>query len=435
MLNIQGLLSFYLEHSRDHPLTVQIKRTRPSTGRQNNVYVFNALVRLLILNNQQIEELDVQYTSQFLGLYTASSHLGLYAAYSSDSEKDFPCLRRLHAHWDSRFTWDDTPPSLFLRYIGVAPALTEAHVSDLQLTSSTDPTSTLSLPYCQLTALTIDSVKDVRPLLRVLSECMQLDTLAILDLSGTPAPNIPSSFRIPVLSKFELATSSLGQFVASLLDPISVPSLHDLKLSFRTDHSTYTGRFQWPWSSILGMLQRSTCPLQVLTLNVDTALFPVDPSMFTDIFHACPSITRLRFSIGGPEENILEEAARVLTDLTVGISTESEPKSNSTVVPRMMSFDLLLELRKPSSAVESLNVVVERFLRMLEFRATEPGLRLALDTVGSGEMFSLVYASLKIPMDVGLEPSVLDRLRRLTVQGAGLYDIDRQWRPDDKRHK
>ncbi|KAK1225309.1 hypothetical protein PQX77_011727 [Marasmius sp. AFHP31] len=436
-VNIQGLLSFYLEHSRDHPLTVQIKRTRPSTGRQNNVYVFNALVQLLITNNQQIEELDVQYTSQFLGLYTPSSHLGLCATYSSGGEKDFPCLRRLRARWDSRFTWDDTPPSLFLRYMGVASALTEAHVSDLQLASFTDTAFTLSLPYRQLTALVIDSVKDVRPLLRVLPECKQLATLDILDLSGMPATNIPSpSFRIPVLRKFELATSSLGQFIASLLDPISVPSLHDLNLSFRTDHSTYPGRFQWPWSSILGMLQRSACPLQALTLNVDTALFPVDPSMFTDISRACPSITRLRLSIGGLEENILEEAARILTDLTVGVSAESEPKANSTVVPRMTSFELQLELREPSSAVEPLNAVVERFLQMLESRATEPSLRSTLNILGSGEASPApVYASLRIPMEIGLEPSVIDRLRRLTGQGTGRYDIDRQWRPEDTRHR
>ncbi|KAJ6587099.1 hypothetical protein DFH09DRAFT_1142572 [Mycena vulgaris] len=182
-----------------------------------------------------------------------------------------PLLETFHLTTCWRLTPNEEIMQDLLKMLEVAPMLSSFSVSRLSdLTVS--PTSTVAIPWTQLTRLDLGFIPSVSACLSIMSGCPKLESCnLIVDPQEGPLPTIP--IVLPALTSLELHIRA-GE-LAALLDRAVFPALKSVTLYVQ---DAYDNHAQWPQASFMDLLTRSKCTLARLELH-DTG---VQPKQFID---------------------------------------------------------------------------------------------------------------------------------------------------------
>ncbi|KAJ7287836.1 hypothetical protein C8J57DRAFT_597090 [Mycena rebaudengoi] len=177
-----------------------------------------------------------------------------------------PLLETFHLTTCWRLTPNEEIMQDLLKMLEMAPLLSSFSVSRLS-DLNVSPTSTVAIPWTQLTRLDLGFIPSVSACLSIMSGCPNLTSCnLIIDPQEGPLPSI--SIVLPALTSLELHTRD--EELAALLDLSVFPTLKQMTLFV---HDGLDDRGLWPQASFLDFFTRSKCTLSRLELH-DTGMQP-----------------------------------------------------------------------------------------------------------------------------------------------------------------
>ncbi|KAJ7446257.1 hypothetical protein B0H11DRAFT_1746006 [Mycena galericulata] len=307
--------SNWLQRSGDLPLTLSLCQTNESEGNQE------AADDILALYMQNLARWrDVR-------LDTANPMYG--RSLQPSDELRAPFLETFHLTTCWRLTPNEEIMQDLLKMLEVAPMLSSFSVSRLS-DLDVSPTSTVAIPWTQLTRLDLGFIPSVSACLSIMSGCPKLESCnLIVDPQEGPLPAVP--IVLPALTSLELHISA-GE-LAALLDRAIFPALKGIVLYVQ---DAYGNNANWPQTSFMDFLTRSKCALARLEVH-DTG---VQPSQFIDCLqHA---------SVRGIAELVVHDSRDwtwdpIITPQLVKLLTVTVPTDVSTsecLLPALRALDL-----------------------------------------------------------------------------------------------
>ncbi|KAJ7647131.1 hypothetical protein FB45DRAFT_189955 [Roridomyces roridus] len=247
-----NVASEWLQRSGDLPLQLSLSQSNESDGNQEAADAVLALY-MRYLRRWKDVRLDVANPTYGKSLQP-SAHL--YA----------PLLETFHLLTLHRMTPNDEIMQDLLRMLEVAPRLSNFSVtrlSDLDVS----PTTTVAIPWTQLTCLDLGFIPSVSACLSLMSGCPKLESCNLLvDENQGPLPAVP--IVLPALTSIELHIRSTE--LAALLDRAIFPALKSMVLYVQNADDS---QVFWPQTSFMDFLGRSKCTLTRLNVY-DTGVLP-----------------------------------------------------------------------------------------------------------------------------------------------------------------
>ncbi|KAJ6625448.1 hypothetical protein B0H10DRAFT_609817 [Mycena sp. CBHHK59/15] len=244
--------SDWLQRSGDLPLALSLYQSNESEGDQEVADDVLALYMRYITRWRDVR-LDI-----------ANPTYGRSLQPSEDLHA--PLLEAFHLTTCWRLTPNEEIIQDLLKMLEAAPMLSRFSVSRLS-DLNVSPTSTVAIPWTQLTRLDLGFIPSVSACLSLMSGCPNLTSCSlVIDPQAGPLPSI--SIVLPALTSLELHIRD--EELAALLDCSIFPALKDITLYV---HDAYDGHGQWPPMSFMGFLSRSKCTLVRLEVH-DTGMLP-----------------------------------------------------------------------------------------------------------------------------------------------------------------
>ncbi|KAJ7497478.1 hypothetical protein FB451DRAFT_233777 [Mycena latifolia] len=244
--------SKWLQRSGDLPLELSLYQTNESEGNQE---VADDILALYIryLTRWRDVRLDIANPTYGRSLQPSAD---LYA----------PLLETFHLTTCWRLTPNEEIMQDLLKMLEVAPMLSSFSVSRLS-DLNVSPTTTVAIPWTQLTRLDLGFIPSVSACLSIMTRCPNLESCNLLvDPQEGPLPTVPIVLR--ALTSLELHIRA-GE-LAALLDRAVFPALTSITLYVQ---DAYDNHAQWPQASFMDLLTRSKCSLARLELH-DTGVQP-----------------------------------------------------------------------------------------------------------------------------------------------------------------
>lgn len=301
----------------------------------------------------------------------------------STIEGSLPLLERLVLEIEDGY---GNMPETQIGYLGTCPKLREATITWL------DPM--ITLPLKQLTTLQIWGC-DQTVVINVLLSCSSLERLVIENFGYSKhdlrtSVSVSSNIRDMSLA-FTSWSTPCEYWAAPLFDALTLPRLQ--KISLTCVPKQY-GEITWPQRNFIPFLQRSSCPLETLTLDRIT----ISDTDLVGILPFLPSLTTL---------HIVELPARpIVTDHVLkyleysAFTTEHDVEA---IIPRLTHLKLVVA----PSFLES------NLLNMVESRLFAASLR----SGGSGGVGYLKSLSLTFMKRSTREDQLSKRLQGLWSHG------------------
>ncbi|KAF9266114.1 hypothetical protein L218DRAFT_985786 [Marasmius fiardii PR-910] len=387
-------LSFYLRHSGNRSLTIQIKDSSDRSeweltpDERDNV---QTALAVLLHEVRRIGEIDIRLSDE------VCDALNSLLVRTAGESGHFSDLCKVYIHWEA----EDRPSDCrwFGKSLGKALQLSEVRVLDLSDMSLYMPS--LRLPYSRLRMLTVE-LWDVDFFLDLLPQFQIIDSLIILNYRFQRAERWNSSpVTVPSLRRLTLNCTISRHYPLgnTLFDALALPSLIDLHVDLRKV-AWIQSSSSWPQQSLFGMLERSSCPLEKLNFIVDASLLPVE--FIVNALHRCPSVFDLRLGLRGRANGTTcKEVSGLLSHFKVA------PENPSVATPKMTSLNV--DLSSLVVRYFDFTELYSVFLGMVESRGRD---RL-LEHGAAMNVSILTRASLQIPSGCSPAPMVLERLQRL----------------------
>ncbi|KAI3615362.1 hypothetical protein WG66_003680 [Moniliophthora roreri] len=368
--DIQPLLQVYLKNSRDLPLRVRIVDSGKWSADFGEDYANHlglngvSACSTLLSQSTRIQSLTMDVRGQIFSVLRPTSS-------SWDPPFAFPLLRTFHNY--TNLTHIAVGSTWFWNAILAAPmlnSLAAAFVSHAKV-----------YPFAQITSLVLMHISSIRVLLRILVQCPNLKALEVRQDRMTVDPEILNDTRPPttlsnlkhltVISRHENGPAGFYP----LFKGITVPILNDL-----TIRSSKIGIHDWRSGGFLDMVQRSSCPMKNLTIELPTVVPAQSASMntneaFVEIFSQCPMVARLRIIIHqhhlpegdeGSDDETHSVVLGLLSALPI-ISGSSLDTSSSTLCPKLRMFHLIIYPKPERSGVN--DNTLDALFRMVESRS------------------------------------------------------------------
>ncbi|KAJ7772539.1 hypothetical protein DFH07DRAFT_163499 [Mycena maculata] len=252
-----NIASDWLQRSGNLPLELSLCQTNESEGNQDVADDMLALYMRYLTRWRDVR-LDI-----------ANPTYG--SALQPSADLHAPLLEMFHLTTCWRLTPNEEIMQDLLKMLEVAPMLSSFSVSRLSdlIVSST---STVAIPWTQLTRLDLGFIPSVSACLSIMSGCPKLESCnLIVDPEEGPLPAVP--VVLPALTSLELHIRS-GE-LAAFLDRAIFPALKSVTLYVQ---DAYDNHARWPQASFMDLLTRSKCSLVRLEMH-DTG---VQPSQFID---------------------------------------------------------------------------------------------------------------------------------------------------------
>ncbi|KAK7052821.1 hypothetical protein VNI00_004140 [Paramarasmius palmivorus] len=317
-LDLMTILPLYFQRAKETPLNLRIVDSHQGRGEDFEIIRRPPMYLGLHGYSAYVAMMKEISRCKILSLYVDSELLdGIKSEFKSRT-LSFPHLRTLY---DNTGTWNptDSQNGWFWRPIrNAAPKLTEV--------TSNSRGRVDSFAYHQITMLNLGFV-DLLPLVRILSISPNLQTLRVdgvfgeMSTEGYCAPSNP-----PLLS--HLRKLSLGgvdlDSLSFILRSFTAPTLTSLQLEIDSDPPNVV----WNIQSLVAFIARSSCQIQVITLNVGDTNLTLDS--IAELLEATPQLVSLQVRVNeGGEHGITDEwTRRLLSKLTIA---GSEP----VLVPRL----------------------------------------------------------------------------------------------------
>ncbi|KAJ7076316.1 hypothetical protein B0H15DRAFT_790616 [Mycena belliarum] len=236
----------WLQRSGDLPLELSLYQTNESEGNQEVA--------------DDVLALYIQYLARWrdIRLDIANPTYGR----SLQPSPDFyaPLLETFHLTTCWRLTPNEEIMQDLLKMLEVAPMLSSFSVSRLS-DLNVSPTTTVAIPWRQLTRLDLGFIPSVSACLSIMSGCPNLESCNLLvDPQEGPLPALP--IVLPALTSLELHIRA-GE-LAALLDRAVFPALQSITLYVQ---DAYDNHAQWPQESFMDLLTRSKCTLKRLEVH------------------------------------------------------------------------------------------------------------------------------------------------------------------------
>ncbi|KAJ6594093.1 hypothetical protein B0H19DRAFT_1246800 [Mycena capillaripes] len=238
--------SSWLRRSGDLPLELVLSQTNEAEANQELADDILALYMRYLARWRDVR-LDIANPTYGRSLQP-SSHLQV------------PLLETFHLTTCWRLTRNEEIMQDLLKMLEGAPMLSSFSVSRLSDLNVSE-TTTVAIPWTQLTRLDLGFIPSVGTCLSIMSGCPNLESCnLIVDPQEGPLPTIP--IVLPALTSLELHIRA-GE-LASLIDCAIFPALKSFALYLQ---DAYDNHAHWPQASFMGFLSRSKCALARLELH------------------------------------------------------------------------------------------------------------------------------------------------------------------------
>ncbi|ESK94086.1 hypothetical protein Moror_12831 [Moniliophthora roreri MCA 2997] len=413
MYDIRPLLKTYFEKSRNHPLKIELIDTEwaaydeedldleewESDGYDHGI-IRSGVFEDLMKEMHRCQEL-------LLDLSPAGSLLRLGEPPMAIT---FPLLHSLSVRSMSNVASGRS--SWFWGAIRKAPQLVDFAMTHHFIDIDT-------IPCQQIQSLTIDNPIVFTRTVRSLLKFPQLESLTVNKQLGEWGPNIPGGVVLKSVRNLTIDIHDIWN-ILEFLAPLTLPSLISLKLVAKYGRADSRN---WPWHLFEEMVQRSSCSLETLTLDLGDSIITASAQELLKVLHVLPSLADFTLVVRSRHSKapaLRASVSHLMSKLSLP-NGETAPKS--VLIPSLTMFSLQFD-QKSTSVLKT--GVSEEFLSFAESRCRQRLAALGLtDKVASLLDVSLIIhnnsSSLSKEEKVAVSPfegaGFLQRLRALTRDG------------------
>uniref|UniRef100_A0A0W0F3Z4 F-box domain-containing protein n=1 Tax=Moniliophthora roreri TaxID=221103 RepID=A0A0W0F3Z4_MONRR len=314
--NICPLLDLFLQNSKDVPLQIEIADVH-LTGQENGPQL--ALKDKFTSHGKAAVIALLSGASRYTDLKLDLAEDWEAISFEDPPSVTFPILRSFRTCSEgrvdqegpddaSRWFWDAIHSAPNLKYVKTDNFLHEDMV-----------------PYAQLTTYKIHYLTSTRRLLELLELASNLESFEVNLWNPQRQSQARSVTCSSLRSLFLRSYRHHSEGYASVFDSLGVPSLTDLGLRCGFGYRKPSGH-SFPWQSLKGMIERSSCSLLKLSLYLEHDTY-ADSAML-EFLHGVPTLAELEFhfceSEGQDEKTALADvASKVMESLCIGESHES----------------------------------------------------------------------------------------------------------------